>query len=62
MKRFYLEESHPGEFVVALQWVPEVVLQSPELSVQIVVNWDGTGKKVNGCKWIKYVLKYIYIF
>lgn len=59
---FYLQESHPREFLVALQGVPKVVLQGPELSVQIVVDWDGTGKKredfKNGCmrmvmlKWI----------
>lgn len=53
---FYLQESHPREFLVALQGVPKVVLQSPELSVQIVVNWDGTGKKgktlkMDACEW-----------
>lgn len=46
MKMLYLKKSHPREFVVALHRVPKVVLQSPELSIQIVVNWDGAAENV----------------
>ena len=37
----YLKECHPGEFIVTLHRVSEVVLQGPELSVQVVVNRNG---------------------
>lgn len=40
----YLKECHPREFIVTLHRVSEVVLQRPELSVQVVVNWNGTEK------------------
>lgn len=39
----YLNKSNPGDFIVTLHGVPEVVLQSPEFSVQVVVDGDGTG-------------------
>ena len=42
----YLKECHPREFLVTLHRVSEVVLQRPELSVQVVVDWDGTESKV----------------
>lgn len=42
---FYLHESNPRNFIVTLHGVPEVVLQSPEFSVQVVVDGDGTGSK-----------------
>lgn len=42
----YLEEGHPGEFIVTLHRVPEVVLQCPELSVQVVVDWNGAENKI----------------
>lgn len=42
---FYLNESNPGDFIITLHGVPEVVLQSPEFSVQVVVDGDGTGNK-----------------
>lgn len=43
----YLEEGHPRDFVVALHRVPEVVLQRPELSIQVVVDGDGAKKRTN---------------
>lgn len=42
---FYLNKSNPSDFIVTLHGVPEVVLQSPEFSVQVVVDGDGTGSK-----------------
>lgn len=42
----YLKECHPEEFVKTLQWISEVILQRPELSVQVVVNWNGTENKM----------------
>lgn len=48
--RFYLEECHPGEFIVALHRVPEVVLQCPELPVQVVVDGNGAENR----NWIKF--------
>lgn len=42
----YLKECHPREFIITLHGVSEVVLQRPELSVQVVVDWDGTERKV----------------
>lgn len=38
----HLNEGNPGELVVTLHWVPEVILQRPELPVQVVVYWNGT--------------------
>lgn len=43
--QFYLNESNPRDFIVTLHGVPKVVLQSPEFSVQVVVDGDGTGSK-----------------
>lgn len=40
-KVHYLKECHPWEFIVTLHWISEVVLQCPELSVQVVVDWNG---------------------
>lgn len=42
---FHLNESDPRDLIVTLHGVPEVVLQSPEFSVQVVVDGDGTGSK-----------------
>ena len=45
--KFYLNKSNPRDFIVTLHRVPEVILQSPEFSVQVVVDGDGTrGTKV----------------
>lgn len=43
VSEIYLHKSNPGDFVVTLHGVPEVVLQSPEFPVQVVVDGDGTG-------------------
>lgn len=38
---YYLYKCHPGEFIITLHRVSEVVLQSPKLPVQVVVDWNG---------------------
>lgn len=45
-KTRYLNECHPREFIVTLHWISEVVLQRPELSVQVVVDWNGTAAEI----------------
>lgn len=61
MKMLYLKKSHPREFVVALHRVPKVVLQSPELSIQIVVNRDGAAEnlKMGACKYSMLMYSFI---
>lgn len=41
VQELYLQERHPQKLVIALHRIPEVVLQRPKLSVQVVINGNG---------------------
>lgn len=45
MQMDYLKKSFPWDLLIALHRVSKVILKRPEFSIQVIIYWNGTGKK-----------------
>lgn len=41
----YLKKSLPWDLLIALHRISKVILKWPEFSIQVIIYWNGTGKK-----------------